>query len=361
MRLGVNGRFYAARVTGVQRFAREVAGRLLDDATLFLPAGAPEPGDLPGSTRVVRGRLSGHAWEQVELPAQVRRAGCDAVLHMAGTAPLASAGDVLVIHDVLPLTDPLWFSRGFRSWRRAVLHRAAPRAARVVTVSEWSRGEISRTLRVAPGRIVVAPQGIEPFERPAPPEEVARVRAERGLAGPFLLTVGAGDPRKNLPFLGRVLRRWRERGEEPPPLVVVGEPAPHLFTPAGGWPEDVDVRVLGRVDDAELHALYTAASVLCFPSRAEGFGRPPLEALACGTPAVVADYGAAAEVLGDTARIVPLDPDAWVDALGDVLGAGRRAEEGGALTARYRWDAAADAIREACDAAGAERRRGGGR
>lgn len=358
MRLGVNGRFYAARVTGVQRFALEVAERLLPDATLFLPAGAEPPAGLSASTRVVRGRLRGHAWEQVELPRQVRRAGCDVVLHMAGTAPLAAAGDVLVVHDVLPLTHPRWFSRGFRTWRRAVLERAAPRAARVVTVSEWSRREIARTLWVAPGRIVVAPQGIEPFHRPADAEAVARVRAERRLPVPFLLTVGAGDPRKNLPFLGSVLRRWRERGGEPPPLAVVGEPAPHLFIPAGGWPADVDVRVLGRVDDAELHALYTAASALCFPSRAEGFGRPPLEALACGTPAVVADYGAAAEVLGGTARIVPLDPDAWVDALRPLVEEGERATEGGELTARYRWETAAGAIREACEAAAVERRGG---
>jgi glycosyltransferase involved in cell wall biosynthesis len=356
MRLGVNGRFYAARVTGVQRFALEVASRVLEDATLFLPAKAEPPPGLPSSARVVHGRLSGHAWEQLELPGLQRRAGCDAMLHMAGTAPLGSAGDVLVIHDVLPLTDPAWFSAGFRRWRGTVLRRASPRAARVVTVSEWARREILRTLRIAPHRVVVADQGLEPFDRPAAPDLVDSLRARRSLHGPFLLAVGAGDPRKNLPFLGRVLRRWRERGEEPPPLVVVGEPHPHLFTPAGGWPGEVDVRLLGRVDDAELHALYTAASALCFPSRAEGFGRPPLEALACGTPAVVADYAAAREVLGDGACILPLDPDAWVDALRPLL-SGARTNPPAAVAARYRWDAAAERVREACEAVAAERRR----
>jgi len=358
MKLGVNGRFYAARVTGVQRFALEVASRLLADATLFVPAGAEPPRDLPASTRVVRGRLAGHAWEQLELPGQARRAGCDTVLHMAGTAPLAAAGDVLVVHDVLPLTHPLWFARGFRVWRGVVLRRAAPRAARVVTVSEWARREIARTLKVPAERILVAPQGLDPFDGPAALDAVAEVRTRRGLPGAFLLTVGAGDPRKNLPFLGRVLRRWRERGGDPPPLAVVGRPSPRLFTPAEGWPAGVDVRVLGRVGDTELHALYTAASALCFPSLAEGFGRPPLEAIACGTPAVVADYEAAAEVLGGAARIVPLDPDAWVDALLPLVAGPRRAAEGGAVAARYRWGAAAAAVREACEAAAAERRRG---
>jgi glycosyltransferase involved in cell wall biosynthesis len=122
----------------------------------------------------------------------------------------------------------------------------------------------------------------------------------------------------------------------------------------------VDVRVLGHVEDDELHALYTAASVLCFPSRAEGFGRPPLEALACGTPAVVADYAAAEEVMGDVARIVPLDVDAWVDALSTILREGRRPEVCGSLNTRHRWDLAAEMVAAACEDAAVERRRGGG-
>jgi glycosyltransferase involved in cell wall biosynthesis len=354
MRLGVNGRFYAARVTGVQRFAIEVASRVLEDATLFLPGNVEPPPGIPASTRVVRGRLSGHAWEQLELPALRRRAGCDTVLHMAGTAPLGSRGDVLVIHDVLPLTDPDWFSRGFRGWRGVVLRTTSPRVGRVVTVSDWARDEILRALPIDPHRVVVADQGLEPFDRPASDEAVRSLRERRSLPGAFLLAVGAGDPRKNLPFLGRVLRRWRERGEEPPPLVVVGEPHPHLFTAAGGWPDGIDVRFLGRVDDSELHALYTAASALCFPSRAEGFGRPPLEAIACGTHAVVADYAAAREVLGGAAIILPLDAEAWVDALRPLLSTPQTPPRA-AVIQRFTWTAAARRVREACEEAAAER------
>src|SRR5688572_294496 len=205
MRLGVNGRFYAAHRTGVQRFAVEIASRLLEDATLFLPANAGPPDWLPRSTRVVRGRLSGHAWEQLELPRQIRASGCEVVLHMAGTAPIRTVGHVLVIHDVLPLTHPEWFTRAFRLWRRVVLQRSARKASAIVTVSECAREEIVRTLGVEPQRIWVARQGVEPFDHPASPAAVARVRKKYWLAGPFLLTVGAGDPRKNLPFLGRVL------------------------------------------------------------------------------------------------------------------------------------------------------------
>jgi glycosyltransferase involved in cell wall biosynthesis len=354
MKLGVNGRFYAARVTGVQRFAIEVAKRVLEDATLFLPANVDPPAEIPASTRVVQGRLSGHAWEQLELPALRSRAGCDTMLHMAGTAPLGSGGDVLVIHDVLPLTDPAWFSKGFRTWRGVVLRNTSPRVGRVVTVSDWARDEILRVLPIAPHRVVVADQGLEPFDHPASDESVISLRARRELPGAFLLAVGAGDPRKNLPFLGRVLRRWRERGETPPPLVVVGAPHPHLFTAAGGWPEGIDLRLLGRVDDSELHALYTAATALCFPSRAEGFGRPPLEAIACGTHAVVADYSAAREVLGGAAMILPLEEDTWVDALRVLLSAPAPPPRA-AIIQRFTWTAAARRVRTACEEAAAER------
>ncbi|HET7322143.1 MAG TPA: glycosyltransferase family 1 protein [Longimicrobiaceae bacterium] len=356
MKLGINGRFYAARATGVQRFAVGVATRLLPEATLFLPSNAEPPADLPSGTRVVRGRLAGHAWEQIALPVEARRSGCDVILHMGGTAPLTSVGDVFVIHDLLPLTHPHWFRRSFRLWRNTVFRVAAPRAGRVVTVTDWVRGQIATELGVSLSRIVVAPQGLEPFDAPATPAAVAAVRERHGLPETFLLAVGA-DPRKNLPFLGQVLSRWRERGEEPPPLVVAGRPYPHLFTPSAGWPEGVDVRLLGHVDDGELHALYTAAAVLCFPSRAEGFGRPPLEAMACGTPAVVADYGPTAEVVKGAARVVPLAADAWVDALQTLLASGERADPSSAVTALYRWEFAAERVREACAAAAAERGR----
>src|SRR5690606_1037798 len=96
---------------------------------------------------------------------------------------------------------------------------------------------------------------------------------------------------------------------------------------------------------------------LCFPSRAEGFGRPPVEAIACGTPAVVADYAAAAEVLGGAGYICPLDPDQWVGALIAVLANGRCEKAGRTIAERYRRDRAADTIRVAGAEAAIERGR----
>ncbi|MBX6365166.1 MAG: glycosyltransferase family 4 protein [Gemmatimonadetes bacterium] len=388
MRLAVNGRFYAAPLTGVQRFAIEVTRRLawLAEPELFLPAGVEPPAELVGRVRVRRGRLRGHAWEQLELPRALARARPDVELHLAGTAPLASTGHVVAIHDLLPLSNPEWFGRRFRLWRTAVLRRTAPRAAAVLTVSDWAAEEVRRRLGVAPARLFVVTQGLAPFDRPAPADAVARVRERYALPERFLLAVGAGDPRKNLGFLEAVRDAWPEAGGEPPPLVLVGEPAARVHPPgarrlapvaqrsssgAGPTPPAAPTHVpggsggaqfLGRVPDDELHALYTAASALCFPSLAEGFGRPPLEALACGTPAVAADYAAAADVLGRWLPVLPLDPALWARTLAELVvpGPARDAAvaRGRGLARRFDWDAAAAQVLSACQAAA---RRGGRR
>ena len=384
MRLGINGRFHQAPVTGVQRYAHEVAGRLqrLVPTTLFLPAPAAAP-QLAADTVLVRGRLGAHAFEQLELPRLARRAGCNVMLHLAGTSPLTSRHDVIVIHDVLPLTHPHWFGRRFRGWRSLVLRRTAPSAARIVTVTRWSAGEIARTLGVDPTRIVVTPQGVAPFDRPAARDQTLAVLARLALGRPFLLAVGAGDPRKNHAFLGEVLNRWHERQPPPPPLVLVGSPPRRLFADDAAWSRGLDVRWLGHVDDATLHALYTGAAALCYPSVAEGYGRPPLEALACGTPAVVADYPCAREVLGGRTPILPLTVDTWVHVLRGLVedGLGGRPESCGASASINEcdtaaevvlracgasasineWDTAADVVLRACEGAFYEARRGGRR
>lgn len=351
MRLGLNGRFLAAPVTGVQRFALETGRRVLAapevDGVLFLPRGVEGPEGVFAGTEIVRGRASGHVWEQSELPFRARRAGVELLLNLANTVPLTGGPHLVVVHDVLPLSDPRWFGRGFRILYRQVQARAVRRARAVLTVSEWSRGEIARMLDLPAEEIRVVTQGLAPFDAPAPDGVVDRVRRRLSLPERYLLTVGGRDPRKNVPFLDTVLRRARERGLDVPPLVVVGpEKPPGRGRPVGGVPGDV--RFTGYLEDDDLAALYTGAAAFCYPSLAEGFGRPPLEAMACGAPVITSDYGPAREVLGDGARILSWDADAWVEALRAVLddpqARSRLSARGRERASDFSWDAAARAV-----------------
>lgn len=351
MRLGINARFLDAPVTGVQRFAREVVPLLLDaaDCVLLTPRGSEVPAAWRGRAAIVEGALRGHAWEQLELPRRARAAASDVVLHLSGTAPLRGGRDVMIVHDLLPITHPEWFAPRFARWYRFVVPRAAARCARVLTVSSASRDAIRDRLGIAPGRIHVVGQGVAPFA-PAAADAVRRARHIFDLPGPYVLATGAGDARKNLDFLAQVAAKWRHANAGAPPVVAVGEAAAHVHGRRAPVPEGV--RPLGRVSDAELAALYTAAGAFAFPSVAEGFGRPPLEAMACGAPAVVADSAAAREVAAE-ARIVPLDADAWVAALRAALAEdpARRAERAARVAARFTWRDAAAGVLAACRSA----------
>lgn len=364
MRLGVNGRFLAARRGGVRRFAEGIAAGLLREAecVVLLPRGPAPDGALPSGVETRTGRLRGHAWEQLELPGAARRAGCDVVVHLANTVPLSGGPHVATVHDVTPLTDPRWFGRRYAAWHRWVVAPALRRARALLTVSEWSAAEVRRALGVPVHRVHVVDQGVAPLDGPAPAAEVAAVRRRYRLGGSWILAVGAGDPRKNVAFLAVVLERLEGRlPGDGPALVVVGRrDGGRIWAKPPALPTTrVRVVHVGEVDDATLRALYTGAAVLGYPSLAEGFGRPPLEAMACGTPVVTAPYGAAREVLGDAAEHVPLDPGAWTAALERVLdespeARARRIERGRRQAARHRWKDGVARVLEVCrDVAGA--------
>ncbi len=341
MKIGVNGRFRAARLAGVQRVAHELTRELAQRAetVLLLPADAPEPEWFGGA--IARGAKRGHIFEQIELNTLARAAGCDVVLHPANTAPVNGGPHIVIAHDVLPLTNPEWFTRKYVWWQRQVVRRALRNAAHVCTCTMWSAEQISVSCGIPAERISVIPQGIEPFSAPASDRDVTATLAQLGIERPYVLATGWGDPRKNIAFLLPVIAALRASVDVT--LVVLGAHQPrvhraaHLDLPR--W-----VRRVPGVSDEQLRALYTGALALCFPSLAEGYGRPPLEALACGTQALVADYAAAREVLGAAMELLPLDVALWTDRLLALLrhdAAPAHAED---VVVGMSWGNAADAV-----------------
>jgi glycosyltransferase involved in cell wall biosynthesis len=360
MMLALNGRFLTQGLTGVQRFASELAaamdalaGRSRWPATrVLMPRGAVSAtfGNMEATSV---GRITGHGWEQFELPWHARG---HFLLSLGNTAPvLAGERQAVVIHDAGVFDTPESYSPQFRTWYQ-LLHRTLARTgASLITVSEFSRGRIAACLEIDPARLSVMPEGGEHILRePADPGALSR----HGLtAGQYALAVGTRAAHKNLDALGDAAALLAARGLT---LAAVGAANPVVFRPAA-VAKGPGAIALGRVSDAELRAFYEGALCLIFPSRYEGFGLPPLEAMACGCPVVTSRAGALPEVCGDAALYFDAaDPRSLTEALQRLLDeaglAAEMRERGLARADEFSWRRAAEVLLRTIEPAAARAR-----
>lgn len=247
----------------------------------------------------------------------------------------------------LPLSERLLWA----AWYRARL---------VMAVSENTKSDVVRLLGVPPGRVRVAPNAPDPLFRPCADEGWRTAeRARLGLPRRFLLAVGTLEPRKNLIRLLDALALLRDRGAfagwEGPPLVVAGREG-WLYEPIYACVDSLglrgQVRFMTGARDLDLLALYNLAGALVYPSLYEGFGLPPLEALACGAVVVCSNSSALPEVVGDAALLVdPYDVDGLAEAIARALDDEPLRRELGARgpgqARRYSWEASAASVRAA--------------
>jgi glycosyltransferase involved in cell wall biosynthesis len=335
--LVLNGRFLHQELTGVQRYAHELLTRMpeLDVIAPHAPLGPAQ----------------GHLWEQLILP---RLCSGRLLWSPGNTGPLTYENQVVTLHDASTLDHPEWFSGPFAKWYRFLLPRLARRVKKIITVSEFSRRELARLCDVPPEKIVAIPNGISPRFAPASAEQKAALTKKHALEKPFVLYLGSLEPRKNVAALLAAWKNIAPRGHE---LVLAGA-ASRIFRERGFADLPPATRLLGRVGDDELPALLSAADWFAFPALYEGFGFPPLEAMACGTPVLCSNAASLPEVCGasfdgKTGAALYFDPH-HVDDLAAQLSQAlqldgearaRLVAQGRAQAARFTWDRCAEQTR----------------
>lgn len=353
--IAVNGRFLADRMTGVQRYAFELTRALLGALAkhgrrlvVLAPGGAldPKASQLP----VIPGksRLRGYAWEQLELPRMMREVGGALLWSPANVGPLLVREQLLTIHDAAVFAHPEWFDWRFALANRLFLPRLAHRVRHVVTDSWFSAGELARHGVVPADRVTVIPAGVSP---PVTAEDaVTQEPPPAAREGPYILSVGSLEPRKNL---ARLLAAWAVAQGRPEladfTLVIVGT-SQWLFRdarfPRAATPR---LRFAGYLSDEELTRYYRYAQAVVYVPLYEGFGLPPLEAMAARVPVLVSDIPALREVCGDAALYrSPWSEADIADGLREIIVntslRARLRELGAARRAELTWDRAAEQL-----------------
>lgn len=354
MRYFVNGRFLTQRLTGVQRYAYEVTvrlARLLPEVRVLVPAGTRVPAELAPFARRV-GVAQGYIWEQLELAAFVSRNGGRLWSPgNVGPALLAPEKHIVTIHDTFGYDGSWDVAPLFHMAYRVLLPILAKRSLIIFTVSEYSRRCIADSLGVSPEKIRVAYNGVDCAFYPRDTLATTAVRRRYGLPPRFVLVLGSVEPRKNLTG---ALRAWMKLDSQVRiPLVVAGGLGAHRVFGRnadrikGALGVASDVVMLGYVPDEDLPALYSACSVFFYPSFAEGFGLPVLEALSCGARVVTSKGTALEELFAGIATLVdPYSDEDIAQGLHSALSRIAPRMRGASPGQQFSWENTARAILE---------------
>lgn len=378
MQVGLDSIPLAAAKTGVGHYTYELACALarvapehgfdlISPFPLRSSVGESDAAAALNNLRLVRVKCESlqQRWWKVGLPAYVAQTGLDLFHGTNYCVPLwGGCRTVMTIHDLTLYLYPETYQQHVLQRMRHRLPVMARTANLIITPSESVRREVCEHLPVEPSKVIAIPEAARPIFRRASREQIAEVRRRLDVAEEFILFVGTIEPRKNLLMLVRAFEEVLKETSSSPQLVIAG---------GLGWQNDDlyahiakagigdRVRFTGYVSDEDLCALYSSCRACVYPSLYEGFGLPPLEAMACGAPVITSRIASIVETVGDAARLVaPDDMQSLTRAILDLLRdeAERRhfAVAGRARAAEFTWEKTARATLEVYNLALAKER-----
>lgn len=333
MRIGINAQLCSPsssyRNAGVSRYVRNLVHSIgamehAAETHLFLPGSNRDP--FPASCKLhhrawqPENPLARIAWEQFVLPGLIRRLNLDVFHSPMHVLPVVCpTRSVVTIHDLTFMLYPETFPSLQRRYLEFCTRRAVEKADAVIAVSECTRQDIIRLLDGEPERVFTTVEAADDSFVPASSEKIEEIRHRYAMGDLSVLYVGTLEPRKNIPTLLSAFDRVRKAIGSDCGLVLAGGKGwlyDEVFRRIEALGLEDSVRLIGYVPKEDLPALYSGATAFVYPSLYEGFGLPPLEAMACGTPVITSNASSLPEVVGDAGIMV--DPHS-VEELADAI------------------------------------------
>ncbi len=311
----VNARFLTQQTTGVQRYAIEISLQLkniLKDKIIFVAPTNILQYEIAHLLDVkLIGNFKGHLWEQLDLVYYLRKNNSPYLLNLTGLSPLLYNKTIMMVPDMSFMRHPEWFSFTYRLVYNYLYPINIKKAKRIITISEFSKKEIYDFFPKLERKIMITYCSISNIFNNLTNKQFYNFN--------YILAVSSLDPRKNFLKLVQAFNSMNTRDIK---LVIVGSEN-RLFANEllkEELSKNKNIILTGYVNDDDLKALYTNAKCFIYPSIYEGFGIPPLEAMACGTPVIASDISSLPEVCGEAAYYIdPFDQNSIAKGIEKLL------------------------------------------
>lgn len=312
----INARFLTQELTGVQRYAIELSKQLkliLKEGVNFVSPHNILNADIAEELGVeVIGTHTGHLWEQWDLPKFLQEKEKPLLVNLCNTAPIFYRNKVTTIHDITFVRYPNTFSKSFVLFYRALIPWVIKTSKHIFTVSNFSKNEISEFYHIDKDKLSVVYN--------ATSKEFCSIRDNTLNGKKYFMAVSSIKENKNFIYILEAFQRFSEKNKQVE-LYVIGDLESKSFKKIdiSRYTQNDRIKFLGRVSDADLVRYYSNAVAFIFPSLYEGFGIPPLEAQACGCPAICSKASCLPEVFQDSVLYCdPYHVETLVDAMMDI-------------------------------------------